>query len=202
MAGQRDTRTALSEDSSEEEKICHCDSVSFARIDKRRRDLLLKTLNRSVKRFLSIEFKVQYQISSSKNYKANGRAYRDNIMDFVSQIIEKWRLMTKLEQVEDVTLEEIRYFLCFLSSSVHYKKLPSKPRSHSKTEKLYNDSIYKYTKGNASRLLMNSIYRVVFRGFVDSGDFKRFVDTDETLGRDRRLVMEALDFKLKMMEIN
>ena len=139
-----------------------------------RLDLAFKTVNRSLKKFMSKEYKRTHEW---EGIKASERkvVYKDNILDFAGKFVVE---MEEDAQIAGVSPTALKYFIAFLVNPSLMKKLHGKPRSLCKLTLLYNTCINCFTHSCNKRLWRSSLFRLIFQWFYRTRRFDAFCDED------------------------
>ena len=133
-----------------------------------RKDVVNKTLFRSLKRYYTDLFLKDFTLSK----KESAESYLKKVKTFSSQIFAE-----NLQKVSgNVTYEQIEKFLSILISPNHVKNLLTEAGDLALHKEFYS-CLYQYSHKKLAKMLMNPICGYLFSDFITSGNLTQFIST-------------------------
>ena len=162
-----------------------------------RRDVLNKTLLRSLKKFLTEKFNQKTEFLSL-NVKEKYEKFRFLLKDFVT-----WYYVDILsdnnKQNYDELVENIYFYVGIMTYPSLIKRYVKK-KEHIKFKKLYYECAYKYSHSKLDRLFIDPTLKLIFQHYYDSGAASEMIEKDETLSKRKGAYIKCLYQFMKSFE--
>mmetsp|Transcript_6959 Transcript_6959/g.7782 ORF Transcript_6959/g.7782 Transcript_6959/m.7782 type:complete len:196 (+) Transcript_6959:672-1259(+) len=141
-----------------------------------RKDVVNKTLFRSMKRFYTDKFAETFSLSK----KESSESYMNKVKAFCTAIFGD-----KLESLShsNLTYAQIEKFMSIVISPNHVKSLLVESEDLN-LHKEYYSCLYQYSHKKIAKMLLNSVCGYLFTDFINSGNLTQFITTCSTMSQN------------------
>ena len=175
---------------------------------KTRKDVVLKTLLRSIRRFLNQQLcqvaSIRTTPGQDLNYIPSDSDLLHSILnwttDLTQVIIHLFQTNTQESLTSDEKTEFHKRFLGFLLM-LNMKVITGHRNEKIKGRPMFNkyrDAIEKFSELRMKRLAANKQFSILLRALESSKEFKKFVSEDVSLKHDQDLYLKALRYIIKL----
>lgn len=140
-----------------------------------RKDVVSKTLLRSIKRFYTEAFNEKFELSKTEK--------TDTYLEKITQFCQETFCTKALEMSDwNISMSEIIKFLSIIVSPTHIKFALKSEEDLSLYKEFYS-CIYQYSHKKLNKMLSNKVCGFLFFEFVKEGDLERFITKCATMSQ-------------------
>jgi len=177
-----------------------------------RKDVVYKTLIRSLKRFLTEKCNPEIPSFWTKEQKETAHfeqieilfdkyysdAFNENSKNRSLKVIIHDREFMRLDASNKFDPENLKIYLCLLVFPEMIKAYLKNQKRRCQ-QKLIYDCLYKYSHKKLDKLLQSEFFTFLFKDYVKSGSFHKMMNSDETLRKHKDTYQQASEYFLSKM---
>lgn len=148
-----------------------------------RKDVVNKTLFRSLKRYYTDLFMEQFSLTK----KESSESYMVKIRTFCTKLFSE-KLINVVQ--EGLTHSQVEKFLSILISPNHIKDLLTEADDMT-LHKEYYSCLYQYSHKKLAKMLVNPVCGYLFTEFITSGNLTQFISTCTTMNQNAEVYESA-----------
>lgn len=148
-----------------------------------RKDVVNKTLFRSLKRYYTDLFMEQFSLTK----KESSESYMVKIRTFCTKLFNE-KLINVVQ--EGLTHSQVEKFLSILISPNHIKDLLTEADDMT-LHKEYYSCLYQYSHKKLAKMLVNPVCGYLFTEFITSGNLTQFISTCTTMNQNAEVYESA-----------
>lgn len=156
-----------------------------------RKDVVNKTLLRSLKRYYTDLFEKQFSLSK----KESSESYLKKVNTLCSQLFlnEEQKIFSF-----GLTYDQVEKFLSILISPSHVKAVLTEAEDLALHKEFYS-CLYQYSHKKLAKMLMNPVCGYLFTEFITSGNLTQFISTWTTMNQNADVYLSASQSFLKII---
>jgi len=153
----------------------------------KRKDVVNKTLLRSVKRYYTSLFE-QYAKDNQYSKQEKKEFWKEYIYEFTKTIFGEY--MENIRQYPDATLLEVNAFMASMIVPNNIKRTDCEDVYHTMMEE-FSNLLYKYSIKRLGLFMKNSSVAFVLRHYIERGPLAELLENDVTLSKNKHLYLKA-----------
>jgi hypothetical protein len=159
-----------------------------------RKDVVSKTLLRSLKRFYTEEFSKRFELSKSEK----ASSYLEKISSFCNEVFQE---KTDLIRSWELSLDEIKDFMAIIVSPTHIKFTLQK-ESDLRLYKDFYSCLYQYSHRKLKTMLKEKVCGFLFHEFKMDGHLTNFIKQCPTMSKHSETYEEMSSTFIQTILIN
>ena len=176
-----------------EEEKAHASGISLSK----RKDVVNKTLLRSVKRYYTSLF--QQFLHDNQYSKPEKRQYWMNYIDEFSKLnFSNW--LEDIKSRDDVSWEAVKGFMASMVVPNNIKRTDCPPVYNEMLE-AFSGLLYKYSIKRLETILKDVSVSYVLKHYIESGPLRDLLDSDATLSKNKHLYLRASKEIISLMNL-